>query len=194
MNTNIFSNSILNTRKLSSKAIAAEKGIPNKVRFAYDAIMQVICKNQWYGACHATSAMLFIALESEGYSPHLHLGQSKADKFFDHSWVTLDGEIYDTAIAFDLANKQYVGPTFAGIDLDTKSPTTMLYGNSDLPFDETTHLPATGVITEYMDGNPKLWELLRWVYERVGIPFDKELLWNKYSSVKWEIEPAIWTA
>lgn len=193
MNTTIFSNAVLNTRKLASKAIATQNRIPNNVRFAFDAIMQVICKREWYGACHATAAMLFMVLESEGYKPHLHLGQCKADKFFDHSWVTLAGEIYDAAIAFDLADKQYVGPTFAGFDLDTKQKTTMLYGNSELPFDDITITPATVSLTAYMDGNEVMWSILQSVYERVGIPYKKDALWEKYSTVKREIEPPIWT-
>ena len=192
MNESIFSDSSLFSRKQTSKIIARQMHIPNNVRFAFDAILQTIYKYKWYGSCHATSAMLFIALEAEGYIPHLHLGQCKVDKFFDHSWVTLDNQIYDAAIAFDLSDMQYVGPTFAGIDLDTKLETTLQYGNSSLPFDNETLIAVESSITEYMNGNSTIWLFLQNVFDRVGIPFDEATLKEKYRTVKWEIEPVKW--
>jgi hypothetical protein len=192
MNESFFSDSSLFSRKQTSKTIARQMQIPNNVRFAFDAILQTIYKNKWYGSCHATSAMLFIVLETEGYAPHLHLGQCRTDKYFDHSWVTLDNQIYDAAIAFDLADKQYVGPTFAGIDLDTKQETTLQYGNSSLPFDDQTLFIATSSITTYLDGKSTIWRFLQNVFERVSVPFDEVALKEKYRTVKWIIEPVKW--
>ncbi len=192
MEESIFTKSSLDRRKLASKSIAVENSVPNGVRYAFDAVLQIIYKKQWYGACHATSAMLFIALTEQGFEPCLHLGQGKADKFFDHSWVTLDGKIYDAAIAFNLADKQYGGPVFCGIDLDTRGEAAMLYGNSDLPFDEQTVGIKNASISEYMDGSGFMWPLLCDVFKRVGIPYNEAVLREKYKNVGWEVEPVRW--
>lgn len=192
MDTSVFSKSRFDSLKMASKNVAGQRGVSNDVRFAFDAIMQVICKRQWYGACHATSAMLFMALKEKGHTPRLHLGQCKGDRFFDHSWVTIDGKIYDAAIAFNLAEKQYGGPVFDGIDLDTLADATMLYGNSSLPFDVETQIPAKVSISEYMDGGDVMWQLLHIIFDRVGIPFEESSIREKYLAARWEIEPVKW--
>lgn len=70
-------------------------------------LADVLCKllwrmksgNGWVGECHATSAVLYVALKELGLDPRLCVGEVDAGFLFDHSWVELDDKIIDLAVS-----------------------------------------------------------------------------------------------
>ena len=65
----------------------------------YSDLINFIVKNDSKGACHEISVMIFILLCEMGSAPELCIGECFHKEFyFDHSWVRLNGDIYDLAI------------------------------------------------------------------------------------------------
>ena len=75
-----------------------------------DSIGNILCnllrymkEKNWIGACHATSAALYVALTEAGYSVDLCVGEVEFSRFvFDHSWIELDNKIIDLAVSMTL--------------------------------------------------------------------------------------------
>ena len=59
------------------------------------ALADILCnlnsymhKKQWWGACHASCAALYVALCEAGYQPKLCIGEMLGEGlYFDHSWI-----------------------------------------------------------------------------------------------------------
>ena len=85
------------------KQIAEEK-LPStpendKIAKTFFEILKFIHKNNWEGACHATSAILYILLKEQGIDATLYIGECQQGSFvFDHSWVEVSSEVVDAAI------------------------------------------------------------------------------------------------
>lgn len=157
----------------------------------YDYIME----KTWYGACHASTAVLYVALKEMGYNVALKIGecQHKSDKPFDHSWIELDDKIIDLAIFLPFTQNvgMYGGPVVCGLDVISLKPSEVTYGvNTGLPFFGETEMAINTTLSDYMDRFPNelngLWTVLEKVY-----PYDGELvisdLRNKYKTIKREL-------
>ena len=60
-------------------------------------------RKQWWGACHASCAALYVCLSELGYKPKLCIGEVLGQGlYFDHSWVSLDDKMIDLAISMTL--------------------------------------------------------------------------------------------
>ena len=74
------------------------------------ALADILCnlnsymhRKQWWGACHASCAALYVALCEAGYQPKLCIGEMLGEGlYFDHSWIELNGYIFDLAISMTL--------------------------------------------------------------------------------------------
>jgi hypothetical protein len=62
-------------------------------------VLAYIDENDWQGACHATTAILFVLLREQGIAATPYVGEvSKAPIVFDHSWIEVDSEVCDAAV------------------------------------------------------------------------------------------------
>lgn len=100
------------------------------VQKVFMAVLTHIQETGWVGACHSSSAMLHILLKESGVDSEILIGEVFYPGYrFDHSWVEVNGEILDAAVAFPLRSGiRFGGPVFLGVDLDTSMPTELQYG------------------------------------------------------------------
>ena len=60
-------------------------------------------RKQWWDACHASCAALYVCLSEIGYKPKLCIGEVLGQGlYFDHSWINLDDKMIDLAISMTL--------------------------------------------------------------------------------------------
>lgn len=66
-------------------------------------VLEYLTASDWAGACHATSAVLHVILKEQGVDSELCIGEVRKNVktqiiYTDHSWILIDGLIYDIAI------------------------------------------------------------------------------------------------
>ncbi|PFR60278.1 nucleic acid-binding protein, partial [Bacillus cereus] len=80
-------------------------------------------------SCHTVSSILYVLLKEQGFNPKLEIGfvaSSKIPKEFCHSWITLDGHLYDIGLyrandPFNQNSFSYIelsNPIFRGVDIE----------------------------------------------------------------------------
>lgn len=100
------------------------------------AVLDYIDRNDWAGACHAVSSVLFVLLREQQVPAQLWLGEAlEVDHALDHSWITVDRAVYDVSIYLQLKDAARSitdplkrAPVFRDVDLLTGEPTHMRYG------------------------------------------------------------------
>ena len=140
-----------------------------------EAINAVLClydfmiEKNYFGGCHALSSALYVALSELGLSPELCIGECQVPGMspFDHSWITLNGDIIDIAVYFPLTQKinSMSGPVIFGVDAITNRAPRIQYGiDSGLPLSCDTELVINSNFVDYMDNFPLvkggLWSLV----------------------------------
>lgn len=158
---------------------------------------EIMEKNNWQGACHTLSAIQYIVLNELGLKPKLCMGVVGTGVYdFDHSWIDIDGKVYDITIANSLDGIKNSEPIIAGLNIDTLQETKIEYGR-----DRELDFPAIAIkeltLAEYLDGfsnQPKseipeylkdgLWNVIINIAKIVGIELNEEYLREKYSKVK----------
>lgn len=159
----------------------------------YAALLAVVWKEGWDGACHDSSAVLYMLLSEQGITPTLVVGEVGADAgIFDHSWVEVDGKIYDVAVGFPDEGGHDVGPpVFASLNLDTAEPTELAFGiRSPNGLDEVGRFVADATLEQYSRAqNPQasIWALTPFVGQYCGLSLSSEELRTKYGAVTREI-------
>ena len=159
-----------------------------------DAILNLydyMITNKWIGACHAVSAVLYIALKELGCNVTIKIGECKFEGGlpFDHSWIEIDEKNIDLAIFMPLDENmgKYGSLNICGFDVLTMAPHKVLYGvNSGRPFSRETEVAIKSSLSKYMDLFPGekggLWTVLDNIY-----PYENELnicqLKLKYDSI-----------
>lgn len=94
-------------------------------------LLRYMKEQQWKGACHATSSVLFVILSELGYNPKLCIGEvSGKELLFDHSWIELDGKIIDLAISISLQGIETSPPIVLDMNVVTLQRYEFEYGIS----------------------------------------------------------------
>jgi len=140
---------------------------------SFCSLLDYIHQNQWQGACHASSTVLFSLLTSQGIEVELYLGKVSVEVItFDHSWIEIDGDIYDVAISNALTTGSDFPPVFRNLDLSTGEPTKLRYETPD--YNEATQKIRSTKVSEYMEGYPEhtegLFGITVLVGQSAGIP------------------------
>ncbi|MFA0921642.1 hypothetical protein ALP73_200352 [Pseudomonas coronafaciens pv. garcae] len=169
----------------------ASTSLPNGKRLfqAYAVLLSLAWQNDWTGACHDSSATLFMVLSEMGFSPKILIGEVKAAAgTFDHSWVELNGKIYDVAVGFPGEEGHHVGPSvFASLNLDTGVPTELGYGvRSPNGLDDVGQLIAASNLEQYSAMQPvgsTIWDITPHVGAACGMKLRKSDLRRKYGKV-----------
>lgn len=153
-------------------------------------LMNYMRKEQWIGACHATTAVMFVALSELGYDPIPCIGEVKDNKigYFDHSWLKLDGKIIDLACSMTLLQGRAVNaPVILDVDIYSGQPCAMEYGVYYCGLDNTARHIANISLSEYMDGYPRsmngLWDVVNTVFVK---KLDISTLRSKYQNTQWK--------
>lgn len=125
-----------------------------------DSLYKFMIQKQWYGACHATTAMMFAFAKKIGIEATPCIGECEQVGYppFDHSWLLIDGKIYDLAIAMPFEQSMVKGPVFASIDSRANALIDMKYGIKYMGLGPEALMAYNHNIYDYLYGcpNPKL--------------------------------------
>lgn len=160
---------------------------------AFSNLVSFIVNSDRKGACHDTSAIFYILSSELGFDPKLYIGEVRepfSGAYFDHSWVEIDGNIYDAAIAYPLYGGVKVsGSIFNSIDQDTGEETDLEFGfNSESGLDFIAYQVSQQTLDEYETvTNSGIWEISSALGENLGLDLDEYLLSLKYGNVMRQI-------
>lgn len=144
-------------------------------------------RKQWWGACHATCAALYVGLSELGYSPALCIGEVLGQGlYFDHSWITVDGLIIDLAISMTLLGGRPASEMIVfGKDIKRRLPPVLDYGVPERGIDDQAKFVMCLPFIQYMDSFPDekdgLWGIVR---EILDSDIDIPALREKYKDTK----------
>jgi hypothetical protein len=160
-----------------------------KIIKAWEVVLRFIWEHDYAGACHDTSAVLYMLFSELGLSPTLNIGEVRSPVgVFDHSWVEVDGLIFDAAVSLPQAGGEHVGgPVFASIDLETNQKTGLIYGiESGHGFGPEAILVASATFSEYAAVQPELdiWILVVAFAGRIDIDLTFSGVQKKYGSTR----------
>jgi hypothetical protein len=155
--------------------------------------LESIIKNGWRGACHDSSAALYMTLSEYGFMPELCIGvvgNIKGD-FIGHSWIEINGEIYDAAICYpNLGGTNISPPIFSSYNVESLIKTDIIYG---LPKQELGLIEkqiAKATLEEYANMRPTnhhdLWSIAANIGSAVpnGRKLDKNIIKMRYNKIK----------
>ena len=178
------------SEKVAIRNIVKEKGYSDNIADVLCNLMSYMKAQQWIGACHATTAVMFVVLSEFGYNPVSCIGEVKDDYmgYFDHSWIELDGQIIDLACSMTLLDGRPANaPVILGIDSYTGGACDMEYGIYFRGLDANATYITSVSFGEYMDAYPNLKNGL---WDIVGIILDKKIdisaLRLKYGNTQWK--------
>lgn len=151
---------------------------------------QYMNRKDLYGACHALSSALYVALCELNMNPDLCVGECVGPdiKPFDHSWLLLDKKVVDIAISKPLPHvNAYDNIVVGGIDVVTGTFPYTIYGiKTEIGFGmETKHLISIPFV-RYMDMFPGearngLWTVVGRILNK---QIDASVLRAKYKNVQ----------
>lgn len=174
------------------ESIVDENGYDAEISDTIINLFDYIIRTNLRGACHALTAVLYVAFKEMGYKPIMKIGECKYKKHlpFDHSWLELNQKVIDLAIFMPLQDVQgsHGGPNILGKDTITNKNSLVEYGiNTGLEFSDHTIFAIKTPLTEYMNKFPfedeGLWSVLEkiYVYEN---ELDIDELKIKYAKTK----------
>lgn len=169
-------------------------GIKNESKFkkAYLALFKYVVINRWQGACHASSAILFVVCKLLGIDAKLCVGEAGLyGGAFDHSWVEINNKVFDVAIVMPLNIDFARGPIFDGFDLTNQIDSDVSYGVYFSGLCDETKTIANNNLYTYFKSSPdnRLFVVLKNVCNEAKISFQIDLLENKLKKWGWEVVP-----
>jgi hypothetical protein len=143
-----------------ARSIAAKDDAHRYTKHIFNATLKYVAQNQWQGACHATSAILALLLNARNVQAVPCLGECYVDNYyFDHSWIEIDGLVYDVAIAVPDIPSHQKPPVFSGKSVDPTSPMRVRYGvTSGIGFRRDAELVSQMPFVEFLNlfpGHPE---------------------------------------
>jgi len=140
------------------------------------------------GACHLLSGIMHVLLNEQGVESDLCIGEVRhpSGPVFDHSWVEIDGKVFDVAIQATY-NDELHAPVFADVDLDTMRATKFNYRYQTKGLDGIAKMIFEMPFIEYLDGAPKAfgkWGGIEFIGKRIGLSLKVDELRVKYMDTK----------
>lgn len=183
-----------------------EKGIDARIGKVFYALLVFLCQAKWTGACHGSSAILYVIYRELGFEPRLCTGMICRDILIaGHSWIELEGEIFDAACYFPAENCPKMAPVFNGIDLGTMKTPYTSYGiatNGFLSDDVQLMLDVGTTVSSVLNGECEhidgvsLWSVLEYICLHAGFDnilkssgdfIDATSLMEKYKDIRWTL-------
>lgn len=169
------------------KKAVIEAGYSNDLANVLCRMSDYMRKKHWWGACHASSSALYVAVSELGYTPTLCIGEALGKGFyFDHSWIELDGKILDLSISMTLLGGAPVSePILFGRNIRSGKEPEIKYGVAGRGIEGEALVVKNMPFVDYMDSFPKekngLWTV---VQELLGKPIDLSTMKSKYKQVE----------
>lgn len=162
------------------------------VKKVFYKMYEIQKREKWQGACHAISALMYIALKEADIPVHLCLGQVEGPlncgwMSFDHSWIEIDNKVIDIAISNGLNGIVNSEPILYGKQIYSLKESEFIYGVPVKNFEHVALKILGTSITQYMNGGNGLWNILEEMCDYADISFEKRRMKNFYSDKYWEI-------
>jgi len=197
------------TWRNNASKMAEKNGLDNRLAEAFCTLLKLISNYNWTGACHGASAILYVIFNELGYEPKLCAGIVATDFWTSgHSWIELNGKVYDVSCYFPNIGTAKMMPVFHGKELDSNNDIVTQYGVSNAPIAKDVEMVMTMEVSNVMGadyeevGNANLWQVLAsvCVEAKIEIPLidirgntmDASKIAKKYESVKWELRNSIY--
>lgn len=180
--------------KLAAERLRAKNPTGFWICRVFTALLEYIHKEDWQGACHASCTVLYSLLAIKDISAAICLGDvSHEGVYFDHSWIEIDGEIYDAAISKTLTDLCFP-PVFGGIDLSSGVRPSLRYGTpSGQGYDESAQWIRSISVSEYMSALPDhpqgLFGLTKLIGMKAGIQVNINAVRKIASNAVWKERP-----
>lgn len=164
-----------------------ERGYKEDIGDVLSSMYRYMERKQWWGACHATCAALYVCLTEIGYTPDLCIGEVLGQGlYFDHSWISLDDKMIDLAISMTLlGGAPASGVIVFGKDIKTGLPPILDYGVPGRGIEDQAKFVMELPFNQYMDSFPDekdgLWGVVR---EVLGTDINIPSLREKYKDTK----------
>ena len=169
--------------------IVNEQNYPVEMADVLCNLLLYMKKNNWIGACHATTAVMYVALSEIGLKPKACIGEvySVELRYFDHSWIELNGKIIDLACSMTLlGGYSACAPIILDIDCGTGKKYDLKYGINYQGLDTAANHIYKTPFCSYLDAYP---ESKNGLWDVISVILDKEInieeLRNKYKDTKW---------
>lgn len=176
-----------------ARKVAGHKRAFRNCHKVFSSVLNLLYASEWYGACHASSAITHIALKEMGTDSALVLGEAVLGiAYFDHSWVEVDSLPVDSAISLPLLPEFSARPVFLGADVGTGLPTSVVYRASVSDLDDDARRVADNDLGWYFDNfdaNPAgFFVPLLMVLKGVGINRTEEEIRRRYGACRWTMK------
>jgi hypothetical protein len=194
------------TWKADISLISSDEKLDTRIGKVFFALLDFLCQTNWAGACHGTSAILYVIYRELGFDPMLCTGVVERGIWVTgHSWIELGGEIFDAACYFPNEGCPKAMPVFNGLELQTLISPEASYGVA-VPFESvedvqimvdnnTTLSKILGSELESIEG-ARLWSALDSIcvladiatpLRVIGDSIDPTDLAEKYKDVRWTL-------
>lgn len=155
-------------------------------------MLNFIFERDWEGACHATTAVMFIIAKELGFStaiPCIGVVKTIDGAYFDHSWLEIDDKVFDVAIIRTLDSVKNGSPIYTDFDLGeggSKTQNTYKTENRQM-LDSTASFAFSQTIGDYISEAPNdmLWSAVELFKNLVGVKTSLAELKHKYKYEKW---------
>ncbi|WP_158568889.1 hypothetical protein [Duganella sp. BJB488] len=159
----------------------------------FSITLETLWRGDLRGACHNSSAWMYILLSEQGFTPRLCIGEVRGDAgYFDHSWIELNDGIFDAAVCLpNVCGEEVSPPIFSSINLSTGGKTDLTFGTYFKGLDEAGFCVAQSTLDSYSEltknSQDDLWGSTRYLGSLIGLDLSVKELRNKYGTVKREI-------
>lgn len=178
------------------RATTLDLSLDRRESTTFFELLKFVWLRDWHGACHSSSAVLYMLFAEHGMKPTLCIGEVARDgDFFDHSWVELDGFIFDAAVSLPSKNGDSAfvgGPVYKSIDLSSDKLTGVAYGvKNRVGLSSPARQISQSNLAEYCqtqiaDGVPldgTIWGIADFLLGEIGVPSNVEDLADRYGSL-----------
>ena len=137
----------------NAKKIINANGLDERCSKAFIALVKFISNYQLNGICHPASATLHIifkelGMESSVCTGVVYMGEGY---FAPHSWVEVDGKIFDSTCHVTARIRMMPAPIFYSKSLDTTKDTEVLFGVADMAYDEGVDFMLKHSVSEILN-------------------------------------------
>lgn len=181
----------LENYRANAEFLAGERVECSGIINPFFQVLRFVIEEQYRGACHASSAVLYVLLRELNIDATINIGELGRDKLcFDHSWVEVEGKIFDVAVARPLEPIFDSAPVFMSHNLESMKAPLWEYGiSSGMRDDPFVELIKAGSFATFMDNAPVhkngLWHLVQKFGNRCGLKINLNKTRQKYSQVHW---------
>lgn len=159
------------------------------------AVLKSTEQDDWLDSCQSVTALFYILLREQGLPVRACLGLVEQKGLsVGHTWIELDGLVYDLPIKAESTDDEQGPVVFAGTDLLSGQPSERRY----IAIDDQTSGHSLGHELEFIsintlsfcmdagsDHERGLWGVAGIIAKGVGIKFNRQKARQKYAADTW---------